>query len=430
MITLVHPTGNANVRQAAQALNEAGLLSEFWTTVYWRRERALNSVLPGPVAQLFNRRAFPHVRRDQVRSRPWREAARLLADRAGLTALTRHETGLLSVDAVYRSLDRTVARRLRRKTTISAVHAYEDGALRSFRSARQVGIKTIYELPIGYWKAYRELMVEEAESQPEWAKTLVGNDDSENKRNRKDEELALADRIIVPSEYVRSTLKRAGPLGAPISVVPYGAPPLAERPVRQARRETGRLKIIFVGSLSQRKGLSYLLKAVEMLGSSVELTLIGARVGECEVRDAACLNHHWISSLPHHEVLREIQRHDVMVFPSLFEGFGLVLLEAMSCGVPVIATPNGAAPDFLTDGDDGFLVPIRNAEAIAEKVEQLIRDRERLAAMSEAAARTAARHAWESYRARLVVSVRETLIKGLPTPMPTPSDSQLQWCKS
>jgi glycosyltransferase involved in cell wall biosynthesis len=103
-----------------------------------------------------------------------------------------------------------------------------------------------------------------------------------------------------------------------------------------------------------------------------------------------------------------------MVFPSLFEGFGLVLLEAMSCGVPVIATPNGAAPDFVTDGEDGFIVPIRDPEAVAEKLEILVRDRDRLAAMSEAAMRTAARHSWTRYRERLVTTVRQTLAEQAP----------------
>jgi glycosyltransferase involved in cell wall biosynthesis len=328
--------------------------------------------------------------------------------------MVRHEVGRFSVDAVYHSLDRRVAARLLRKTDVFAVHGYEDGALEGFRAAQHQGIRTIYELPIGYWKSYRELMEEEAELQPEWAKTLPGNTDSAEKRQRKDEELALADRIVVPSEFVRRTLFEAGELNAPVSVVPYGAPPPAGSLRTRPRASGGKLRIVFVGSLSQRKGVSYLLKAVELLGSRAELTLIGRRVGECSALNAACRVHRWIPSLSHSEVLREIQSHDVMVFPSLFEGFGLVLLEAMSCGVPVIATPNGAAPDFVTDGEDGFIVPIRDPEAVAEKLEILVRDRDRLAAMSEAAMCTAARHSWKRYRERLVTTVRRTLAEQAP----------------
>jgi alpha-maltose-1-phosphate synthase len=228
--------------------------------------------------------------------------------------------------------------------------------------------------------------------------------------SRKDEELALAHHILVPSEFVRKTLSAAASISAPISVVPYGAPAILPR--REPRSTpAGKLKVIFVGALTQRKGLSYLLKAVERCQRSVTLTLIGRKVGESRALNQALRLHRWIPSLPHAEVLEEIRRHDVMVFPSLFEGFGLVLLEAMSQGVPVIATTHSAAPDFLSDGDNGFLVPIRNAEAIGEKLELLLSDRSQLAAISEAALRTAGLHSWRRYREELVAAVRPIIGK-------------------
>jgi glycosyltransferase involved in cell wall biosynthesis len=136
--------------------------------------------------------------------------------------------------------------------------------------------------------------------------------------------------------------------------------------------------------------------------------------------------HRWIPSLSHDEVLQEIRCHDVMVFPSLFEGFGLVVLEAMSCGVPVIATAQSGAPDFLEDGKDGFLVPIRSAEAIAERLELLIRDRDRLGAMSQAAVRKAARHSWESYRQHLIHTVRRALAEDALAPLSATWSPELQ----
>ena len=128
-----------------------------------------------------------------------------------------------------------------------------------------------------------------------------------------------------------------------------------------------------------------MLQAVKQLGSKIELTLIGRRVAECRTLDAALRVHRWIPSLSHAALLEEMSRHDVMVFPSLFEGCALVVLEAMSQGVPVITTPNAGSSQFVSDGDDGFIVPIRDVEAIVEKLEMLLRDRDRLAAMSQAA---------------------------------------------
>jgi glycosyltransferase involved in cell wall biosynthesis len=430
MVIISHPTGNANAREAAKALNDAELLSEFWTSVSWRGEYLLNAVLPSSLRRELGRRSFPQARPSQVRIHPALEVARLLAIRFGLSGLVKHEVGRFSVDAVYRSLDRRVAARLKRKPKVSAVYAYEDGAVESFRAAQDLGIKTIYELPIGYWKAYRELMEQEAALQPEWAMTLPGNSDSAEKRNRKDEELARASRILVPSQYVSKTLRAAGSLNAQITVVPYGAPTVGIPVERSSLSPERKLKVIFIGSLSQRKGVSYLLEAIGRLASAVELTLIGRRVGECRPLDSALRVHRWIPSLSHSEVLEELEHHDVMVFPSLFEGFGLVVLEAMACGVPVIATPNGAAPDIIHDGQDGFIVPIRDSQALAERLERLRKDRTLLASMSAAARHTASQHSWQRYRERLTEIVLRTLMDDVDEQSGISSPSQLQACRS
>ena len=87
----------------------------------------------------------------------------------------------------------------------------------------------------------------------------------------------------------------------------------------------------------------------------------------------------------------------------------MAITEALSQGLPVIATPNTCGPEVLTTGVDGFIVPIRDAEAIAEKLELLHRDRDLLAAMSEAARSKAETLTWESYRQGVVKVVRETL---------------------
>lgn len=430
MILLSHPTGNENVRSAARALSEAGLLCEFWTSVCWNEQHLLNRVLPRSVSRELGRRAFADIGRDQLHCYPWIELGRLAARKLKVSHLLRHEVGRFSVDAVYRSLDLRVAARVRDTPNIGGVYAYEDGAWATFRAARQLGIKTIYELPIGYWRCHRELMLEEASLQPEWAVTLNGREDSDEKLRRKDEELALATDIVVPSEFVRGTLRKAGSLEAQVTVVPYGAPLAQPRAQRERNTRNGKLKVIFVGGLSQRKGLSYLLQAVTRLGSKIELTLVGRRVAECPTLDAALRVHRWIPSLPHAAMLEEISRHDVMVFPSLFEGFSLVLLEAMSRGVPVITTPNTGGPHFVSEGEDGFIVPIRDVEAIVERLEMLLFDSNRLEAMSRAAEKKASQHSWKQYQHQLATVVFQALTKDTAKRYRTPRSSHPEVCPS
>jgi starch synthase len=216
----------------------------------------------------------------------------------------------------------------------------------------------------------------------------------------------LATCVIVASAFTKQTLAES-PCTAKIDIVPYGAPSAISGEIAKA---PGRLRVLFAGSLGQRKGLSYLLKAVEMLRGDVELTLLGRKAASgCAPLEAAVRKYRWLPTLSHGAVLREMQNHDVLVLPSLFEGFGLVILEAMAQGKPVITTDHTAGPDIIENEIDGFIVPIRSAEAIAQKLELLARDRERLMSMKAAARSKAQSRGWESYRRRLVEVAREVM---------------------
>jgi glycosyltransferase involved in cell wall biosynthesis len=115
----------------------------------------------------------------------------------------------------------------------------------------------------------------------------------------------------------------------------------------------------------------------------------------------------WIPSCPHAQVLSEMAAHDVFLFPSLFEGFGLVLLEAMAMGLPVLTTAHTAGPDLFEDGREGFIVPIRSAEAIAEKLELLRTQRDLVDHMGNLAIERSREFTWEAYGRRLAASVAQ-----------------------
>ena len=102
-------------------------------------------------------------------------------------------------------------------------------------------------------------------------------------------------------------------------------------------------------------------------------------------------------------------RHDVFVFPSLFEGLALVQGEALSQGLPVITTPNSGGADILRDGVDGFIVPIRDSDAIAERLLAFDADRTLLQQMSESARERAAQLDWQASKARTADAVKEAL---------------------
>ncbi len=408
MILLSHPTANQNVRQAARALAEAGLLEEFWTCVHWKKGGLADrfaSLAPRWQGEL-RRRSFTAEISPYLRTVSWREWGRQMAGQLGLNRLTRGEDAPFSVDAVYRSLDRRVAQRLQNGLTSKGVYCYDDGALQTFRVAKEMGLKCIYEHPTVYWRTVRELQNEEAQLHPEWASTLGALNDSEEKLARKDEELSLADVIVTASTFSKESVGGAPAVHGAVEVIPYGNQP-AER--GEARVAAKKLRVLYVGSLSQAKGLGYLLQAVGRLKEKVELTLIGRRVSPQVPTPSLLAGHRWIPTLAHSDLLREMSRHDVLVLPSLHEGFGLVLTEAMGQGLAVVTTAHTAGPDLITDGVEGFIVPIRSAEAIEASLVHLLREPDRLRAMQEAAQRRALSCTWENYRRRLVRLAREVV---------------------
>lgn len=405
-IDVAHPTGNTFARALVEALDETDLLNSFFTCI------ATGEDDKNPIRRnLYGQRSC-QISQEYLRLQPFFEMVRLLSQKLpGTGYLRRHETGPFCVDQIYRKLDLKVAQYLRTTATPpAAVYAYEDGALNCFQAARERKVQCFYDLPIGYWRAARRIQSEEAELKPEWAATMPALRDSDAKTERKDRELQLAESIIVASRFTAETLKEAPfELPEPV-VVPYGCPPVREREsILTPRSGNGKLKVLFVGSLGQRKGLAYLLEAMDLMAGHAELTLVGRPSAPCEPLEQALLQHRWIESLPHSQILNTMAEHDVLVFPSLFEGFGLVLTEALSQGLPIITTAHTAAPDLITDGKEGFIVPIRDSQAIAEKLERLHTNRDELEAMRLAAMNIARFHTWQRYKENMTSALEGLL---------------------
>jgi starch synthase len=401
-VCVSHPTGNANVRNVLKALADARLLASYQTTFASFPSGFWYAISRIPGLGAIRRRGYEDQLRAMVRSAPTREIGRLVALGLGLGPLVRTETGIFSIEKVYEHIDRKTAAQIS-GADIGGFYCYEDGALHTFRAAKEAKKKCFYDLPIGYWRAAHRILSEEAERRPEWAATMPGLSDPPEKLERKDEELRLADKVLVASSFTKQTLAECPfPVGETI-VIPYGADEETAGLMESPRESAGRLRVLFVGGLSQRKGIADLFEAVAILGRHVDLTVIGKKAGAaCPVLDTNLSRHRWIPSLPREGILAEMRNHDVLVFPSLFEGFGLVVTEALSQGVPVITTPHTCGPDILEDGIDGFIVPIRSPEAIAEKLEHLASDRSHLAEMSQAALKKARSLSWAEYRRRIV----------------------------
>ncbi|HEX5152934.1 MAG TPA: glycosyltransferase family 4 protein [Parafilimonas sp.] len=400
-IVLTHPTGNEFFRAAAKGFYEAGQLQSLYTSLASFPNTFLYGLGGLPMLSDIRRRAISRELKQYTHTYPWRETGRLIAIKAGRQKLTAHEKGVFSIDSVYRSLDCYVAGRLQQEKAkgAGAIYAYEDGAAFSFKKGKEFQLECVYDLPIGYWRSMHNMLLEEAGKTPDWAATLGGLNDSTEKLKRKDDEISLADKIIVASSFTASTLKEYPGKLPPVHVVPYGFP-IAEPKEYGVLKKGQPLKILFVGGLSQRKGLSYLFDAVNKLGNYVSLTVVGRgteSVNNCKPLQENLNQHRWIETIPHDEVLALMREHDVLVFPSLFEGFGLVITEAMSQGTPVITTERTAGSDLINHGENGWLVNAGCADAISHILEQILSRPQSIAEVGTAAVGTAGKRPWSVY---------------------------------
>jgi glycosyltransferase involved in cell wall biosynthesis len=331
---------------------------------------------------------------------PVLELGRILANRLKLDRLGRHETGIFCVDAIYQKQDKIVAKRLRKNPKrYSGVYTYEDGALETFTAADELGIRRIYDLPIAYWQTLRCLLAEEAERLPAWKVTLGGGvSDSETKLSRKTRELELSEVVICPSQFVARSLPESARSKKTIVVAPFGSPSSApvKNPVMPG---TGRkLRVLFAGSMSQRKGLGDLFAALRLLNrKDVELVIMGTPQAPIEFYRGQYNEFVHEASRPHAKVLELMGSCDVFCLPSIVEGRALVMQEAMSQGLPLIITPNTGGEDLIEEGITGFLVPIRRADKIAEKIAWFADNRSLLPEMSRAAQAKASQLTWDAY---------------------------------
>lgn len=405
-IILSHPTGNMNTRAVAVGFRKHDLLYKFYTSVACFEKSLLYTLAYLSFLKEFRRRTFDSSLKSVTSTFPWRELGRQLSIKLKFSKFIKPESGIFSIDKIYKSFDKYVASSLKNNyKSIAAVYAYEDCALYTFREAKKHKKLCIYDLPIGHWRSMFSLLSIEKEINPQWAITIGSFDDSKELFKCKDEELLLADKIYVASTFTKKTLELFPQKLNNIEVIPYGFPPI-NKSRTYASFDGRKIKVLFVGGLSQRKGLSYLFESVKGLEDKIDLTVVGrGDIDSCFILKKELEKVNYIPSLPHDAILNLMAEHDLLIFPSLFEGFGLVITEAMSQGTPVITTERTCGPDIITNGKDGWIVEAGNHLPIKELLEHFIENPYILHEIGRNALHTASLRPWSCYKQELATSV-------------------------
>lgn len=227
---------------------------------------------------------------------------------------------------------------------------------------------------------------------------------------KEEAEYEACDLVTVPSAFAFRSFVEMGVPESKLRKVPYGVDFWRFSRVEEPAPEG--FDVLFVGQISFRKGLPYLLEAFSRFSHpNKRLILVGSMCPEAEryLRGRPLPERiEFKGHIPQPELKYIMSRSHVMVLPSVEEGLALVQAQAMACGCPVIATPHTGAEDLLTDGLEGFIVPIRDPVAIAEKLQALADDPELRRRMSAAALeRVSCLGGWDDYGRRMAGLLNE-----------------------
>lgn len=224
-----------------------------------------------------------------------------------------------------------------------------------------------------------------------------------------EKEYTAADLITVPSRFAARSFTQMGVPTSKLRCVPYGVD--LRRFKKEGDPPTGKFHVLFVGQISFRKGVPYLLEGFQKLRHPQKrLTLIGTMRPEMKLWLAgnSFENVTFLGSLPQSELSRYMSTSHVLVLPSIEEGLALVQAQALACGCPLVSSTNTGGEDLFTNGHEGFIVPVRDSKAIADRLEELAQNPELRQRMSEAALRcVTGLGGWDEYGHRMETIIRE-----------------------
>lgn len=290
------------------------------------------------------------------------------------------------------------------------LYAFSTGALETVRYARSIGMPAIVN-QLDPARVDQQMISEEQARWPGWQATE--GEIPESYFERLSGEWEAAGLVVVNSEFSKRALVSQGVPAGKIFVVPLAyTPEVKAQTDRSGRTSREPLKVIWLGQIVLRKGIPYLFEAARILaerGVPVEIKVAGTVGISKEAIAKAPANVKVLGRVPREEALGLYADADCFVLPTISDGFAITQIEAMSYGLPVIVTPN--CGDVVSEGEDGFIIPIRDPESLADRIAALANDRDRLRAMSAKAVVKSQQFTLERYTTAI-----ETVARGLVGP--------------
>ncbi|XRO76580.1 glycosyltransferase family 4 protein [Methanocaldococcus sp. 10A] len=274
-------------------------------------------------------------------------------------------------------------------------------SLNQIRKAKKLGMKTVVVCASSHPTYQRKILEEE------YKKWNVPFDLGNYKIYLKSlKEIEEADFIKIPSDFVEKTFIEHGVPKEKLIKIPFGVDLDKFKPKKNYKND--KFRAVFVGSVGIRKGVPYLLRAWDELNlKNAELYIVGAILNDIKHIIKKYKQREDIIFTGHTNPIPYLQKSDVFVFSSIEEGSALVTYEAMAVGLPSIVTFNTGS--IVRDGKDGFVIPIRDVNALKEKILYFYENRDKIKRMGKNARKHVEKYSWERYGDRLFESLKEIL---------------------
>jgi glycosyltransferase involved in cell wall biosynthesis len=304
--------------------------------------------------------------------------------------------------------------KLAKKTHVDAVISYDNNSMTLFSDLKRMSPETIRILDVSAANRIymKEIYKSDLQLSPDFADKLKEECpiiESEKVCERVQKEIELSQYFLVGSSFVKKSLEYSGVKSEQIYICPYGVDTSKfYRKALKIRTESEPIRFVFVGGTKQLKGLSYMLQAFQKVDhTKATFTIIGADNLYEKLKEKYAKDVNFAGMILHDKMPEVLQDYDVMVFPSLGEGFSLSMVEAMACGLPVISSTNTGANDFIENSKNGFIVPIQDTDALVDKMQWFIKHHEEIPRMGKNAIKTASALTWDNYHKKVAAAIRE-----------------------
>lgn len=385
-VLLAHP-GTQYSHDTARQLHRLGLLYKYCTGFAFATDSMtyrLSKMMPG-----LQKRLIKGVPSSAVSAYPWLEFEALYKIRKG----GYYETVFYQRNEKFQ---KAISDRLLKKADV--VIGYDTSSWILAKRCRELGKRFILDVSIGHPVSKERIYRDIAANYPEWGGQIVPKPAAYLQYEQ--QEMELADTIVVPSHFVRDTYIENGINSDKIRVNPFGTDIRFFVPAQIAKRDENKpVTFLFFGSLHARKGLPVLLQAWKELDpAGAQLLLAGYEQipAAVTIPDGVKV----LGAIAKDKRVELYHSADVFVFPSYFEGFAQVQIEAAACGLPLIGTYNSGAHEIVRNNESGFIVETGNKAALKEALLYFLTHRDQLAAMGAASRKMAEQFSWDAYGER------------------------------